>query len=182
MVYEDFCKPEGHCRVLHATKGISMALEMGTLRSLSSMGYTNSAPTRWSVSALLDRRDDLPYHIRALGEDYRHRSRQSRDSVRPRPPECADIDNKFDQASPHWHHDDKDYPEDRGVSAAAICNISRRPGPQRHVCTLRRLVGADTTSALHFTTKWCCDRHPGIDFHMRAFFFKGRLLYQDPST
>ncbi|KAH9176717.1 hypothetical protein EDB89DRAFT_2123586 [Lactarius sanguifluus] len=24
MVYEDFCKPEGRCRVLHATKGISM--------------------------------------------------------------------------------------------------------------------------------------------------------------
>ncbi|KAH9058861.1 hypothetical protein EDB87DRAFT_849740 [Lactarius vividus] len=35
--------------------------------------------------------------------------------------------------------------------------------------------------ALHFTTKWCCDRHPGTDFHLRTFF-KGRLLYQDPVT
>ncbi|KAH9070706.1 hypothetical protein EDB83DRAFT_2517848 [Lactarius deliciosus] len=50
---------------------------------------------------------------------------------------------------------------------------------------LRRLFATylndQAPDALHFTTKWCCDHHPGSDFRL-CTFFKGRLLYQDPVT
>ncbi|KAH9011588.1 hypothetical protein EDB84DRAFT_1445095 [Lactarius hengduanensis] len=50
---------------------------------------------------------------------------------------------------------------------------------------LRRLFATylndQAPDALYFTTKWCCDRHPGSDFRL-CTFFKGRLLYQDPDT
>lgn len=35
--------------------------------------------------------------------------------------------------------------------------------------------------ALHFTTPWCCNRHPDSGFQW-SHFFKGRLLYQDKET
>ncbi len=34
---------------------------------------------------------------------------------------------------------------------------------------------------LHFTARWCCDRHPGSQFDWHHFF-AGCLLYQDPKT
>jgi hypothetical protein len=36
-------------------------------------------------------------------------------------------------------------------------------------------------AAMDYTGLWCCDRHPGSDFHIRRFF-KGRFLYQDSKT
>ncbi|KAH9036082.1 hypothetical protein EDB84DRAFT_1658887 [Lactarius hengduanensis] len=54
---------------------------------------------------------------------------------------------------------------------------------QREQECLRQLYAAylrDTAfDALHYTTKWCCNRHPGSGFQWRHFF-KGQLLYQDP--
>ncbi|KAH8993095.1 P-loop containing nucleoside triphosphate hydrolase protein [Lactarius deliciosus] len=44
-VYEDFSKPDGHCRVLHATEGASTGLDIGDIEIVIQYGITRDVPT-----------------------------------------------------------------------------------------------------------------------------------------
>ncbi|KAH9014989.1 II DNA helicase [Lactarius pseudohatsudake] len=168
-VYEDFSKPDGHCRVLHATEGASTGLDIGDIEIVIQYGITRDVPTALQRGGRGGRSSTGEAIFLIMYEPW----------VKTIDLKAVIVETASDPDHPNVPKLTKHSTKQARTGVAMIKVIQ-----QNEEC-LRRLFATylndQAPDALYFTTKWCCDRHPGSDFRL-CTFFKGRLLYQDPDT
>ncbi|KAJ6525804.1 P-loop containing nucleoside triphosphate hydrolase protein [Mycena vulgaris] len=167
QVFEDFSKPDGRCRILHATEGASTGLDVENIDAVIDYGIPASKLTGLQRGGRCGRRGQLSVYL-LMAEPWAYTA--SLDAVDP------------DSNDP-----------DRPISGRLVKN-SRKPAQtglamilyvRSEVCLremIRRYLNDNSLDALKLSTPWCCDRdHPGapeLRFDKRTFF-PGQFLYMD---
>ncbi|KAI9436004.1 hypothetical protein H4582DRAFT_2079138 [Lactarius indigo] len=168
-VYEDFSKPDSQCRVLHATKGASTGLNIEDIEIIIQYGITQDVPTALQRGGWGGRSSTGEAIFLIMYEPW----------VKTIDLKAVSVETVSDPDHPNVSKLTTHSTKQARTGIAMIKVIQ-----QNEQC-LRRLFATylndQAPDALHFTTKWCCDRHPGSEFRL-CTFFKGRLLYQDQDT
>ncbi|KAH9160732.1 II DNA helicase [Lactarius sanguifluus] len=162
-VYEDFSKPDGHCRGLDI-EDIEIVIQYGITRdvptALQRGGRGGRSSTGEAIFLIMYEPWVKTIDLKAV------RVEASSDPDHPNVPKLTAHSTK------------------QARTGVAMIKVIQ----QNEEC-LRRLFATYLNDqapdgkypSLRFTTKWCCDRHSGSDFRL-CTFFKGRLLYQDTVT
>ncbi|KAH9011631.1 II DNA helicase [Lactarius pseudohatsudake] len=169
QVYEDFSDPNGHCRILHATEGASTGLDIPDIEVVVQYGITREVPTALQRGGRGGRRPTGAAIFLLMYEPW----------VKSIDPAAVEVDTASDPDHPNVPKLTVHSTKQARTGIAMIKIIQREQECLRQL--FADYLNDTSLDALHFTTGWCCNRHPGSNFQWQHFF-KGRLLYQDPES
>ncbi|KAH9022119.1 hypothetical protein EDB85DRAFT_1895384 [Lactarius pseudohatsudake] len=179
QVYEDFSDPNGHCRILHATKGALTGLNIPDVEVIVQYGITREVPTALQQGGWGGCRPTGTAIFLLMYKPW----------VKSIDPATVEVDTASDLDHPNVPkltvHSTK-----QARTGIAMIKIIQREQECLHQLFADYLNDTSLDDlhmlileplALHFTTGWCCNQHPRSNFQWQHFF-KGRLLYQDPES
>ncbi|KAF7337279.1 P-loop containing nucleoside triphosphate hydrolase protein [Mycena sanguinolenta] len=169
QVFDDFSNPNGVCKILHATEGVSTGLHVDDIDAVVDYGVPQHKTTAQQRAGRCGRRGQLAVYL-AMAEPWAYTV--SLDAVDP--------ENK-----------DPDQP----ISGRLLKNAKKRERAglamiryvRSTICLremIRRYLADNSDNALTISTEWCCDLdHPGEPSKRfdKSTFFPGRFIYADDS-
>ncbi|KAJ7805721.1 P-loop containing nucleoside triphosphate hydrolase protein [Mycena olivaceomarginata] len=159
-VFEDFCNPNGICKILNATEGASTGLDVPDVAAVIDYGLPQKKSTSQQRGGRGGRRGQLAVYL-VMAEPWAFTA--SLDAVAP---------DSTDPDRPISGRLTKTTPKPARAGLAMILYV-------RSVVCLRSDKSAE---ALSISFDWCCDRphpeRPEIQFDKRTFF-PGRFIYEE---
>ncbi|KAJ7752852.1 P-loop containing nucleoside triphosphate hydrolase protein [Mycena olivaceomarginata] len=166
-VFEDFCNPNGICKILNATEGASTGLDVPDVVAVIDYGLPQKKSTSQQRGGRGGRRDQLAVYL-VMAEPWAFTA--SLDAVAP---------DSTDPDRPISGRLTKTTPKPARAGLAMILYVCS-------VVCLRSVISqylADRSAeALSISFDWCCDRphpeRPEIQFD-KCTFFPGRFIYEE---